>query len=126
MTRWEYIALVALCAASISYTITWAGIFSKVRDIVSKWGKWFDDLIHCPYCFCHYVILAIMLTTRHIGDYLVRITDVGLYNFLFTWFVIVCLTSLLHAVMLIAYKPVAEVETFRRLKTEREKENQSS
>jgi len=122
MTRWEYILLVALCAASISYTITWAGIFSKVRDAVSRWGKWFEDLIHCPYCFCHYVILVIMLTTRHIGDYLVRITDVGLYNFLFTWFVIVCLTSLFHAVMLVAYKPVAEVETFRRLKAEREKE----
>jgi len=122
MARLEYITLVALCAASVSYTITWAGIFSKLRDLVSKWGPWFEDLIHCPYCFCHYVILVIMLTTRHIGDYLVLITDVGLYNFLFTWFVIVCLTSLFHAVMLVAYKPVAEVETFRRLKAEREKE----
>ena len=124
MARLEYIALVALCAASVSYTITWAGIFSKLRDVVSKWGPWFEDLIHCPYCFCHYVILVIMLTTSHLGDYLVRITDIGLYNFLFTWFVIVCCTSLLHAVMLIAYKPVAEVESFRKLKAERQRQIQ--
>lgn len=122
MTRLEYIVFVSLCAASISYTITWAGIFSKLREAVGKMGGWFDDLIHCPYCFCHYVILVIMLTTRHIGDYLIRITNVGIYDFIFTWFVIVCITSLLHAVMLIAYKPVAEVETFRKLKAKRGKE----
>ena len=119
MSSWEYIALVALCAASISYTITWAGIFSKVRDVVSKWGTWFEDLVHCPYCFCHYVILVIMFTTKNLGGYLVQITNFAIYNFLFTWFVIVCCTSLLHAVMLIAYKPVAEVETYRKLKKER-------
>lgn len=122
MGTWEYIALVALCAASVSYTITWAGIFSRLRDFVSRWGRWFEDLIHCPYCFCHYVILVIMLTTRNLGEYLIRINDVGIYNFLFTWFVIVCLTSLLHAVMLIAYKPVAEFETYRKMRAERKKE----
>ena len=123
MTCWEYIALVSLCAASVSYTITWAGIFSRLRDLVSKWGLWFEDLIHCPYCFCHYVILVIMLTTRHLGDYLIRINNVGIYNFLFTWFAIVCLTSLLHAVMLVAYKPVAEIETYRKMRAKRHNEN---
>lgn len=118
----EYIASVALCAASISYTITWAGIFSGLRELVSKWGRWFEDLIHCPYCFCHYVILVIMFTTRNLGGYLIRINDVGIYNFLFTWFAIVCLTSLLHAVMLVAYKPVAEIETYRKIRAERKRE----
>ena len=112
----KYILLVALCAASISYTVTVAGIFKTVRKFVSKWGEWFEDLIHCPYCFGHYVILAIMFTTSDLSSRLVPITNSVVYNFLFTWFCIVCVMSLLHAVMLIAYKPVAVAETYRKLK----------
>lgn len=116
MNSWEYVGFVALCAASISYTVTWAGIFKWLRELVTKWGSWFEDLIHCPYCFCHYVILVIMFTTKDLDSYLIHINDWIVYNFLFTWFVIVCCTCLLHVAMLIAYKPVAEVESFRKLK----------
>lgn len=115
----EYLIEVALCAACISYTITWAGIFEWLRKFVSKFGEWFDELFHCPYCFSHYVVLIIMLTTQDISDKLIHITNYVLYNFLFTWFTIVCLVSLLHCIMLIAYKPVAEVEAFRKLKNKR-------
>ena len=111
----SYIILVALCAASISYTICVAGIFAWLRNLVSKWGNWFDDLFHCPYCFGHYVILVIMLTTSDLTSKLAPITTNTLYNFLFTWFCIVCAMSLLHAVMLVAYKPIAELETFRKI-----------
>ena len=115
IAMFKYIILVALCAASISYTVCVAGIFEWLRNLVSKWGNWFDDLIHCPYCFGHYVILVILLTTSDLSSRLVPITSNILYNFLFTWFCIVCVMSLLHAVMLIAYKPVAELETFRKI-----------
>lgn len=112
----EYILLVALCAASISYTITFAGIFKKLRDYTDNFGEWLSELCHCPYCFGHYVVLTIMITTGNLSNYLVKITDCTLYNFLFTWFAIVCVMSVIHAIMLIAYKPVAEAETFRKLK----------
>ena len=123
LTSFKYIILVALCAASISYTITFAGIFKWLRKILSKWGEWFDELIHCPYCFGHYVVLTIMLTTSNLSSVLVPITASVVYNFLFTWFCIVCVMSLLHAVMLIAYKPVAELETFRKLKEKKQQLN---
>ena len=110
-----YIILVALCAASISYTISYTSIFLGFREWVSKFHHKLEELIHCPYCLCHYVILTIMFTTNDISSKLVPITNNIVYNFLFTWFCIVCVTSLLHCVMLIAYRPVMKYMTDRKI-----------
>ena len=110
-----YIILVALCAASISYTISYTSIFLGFREWISKFHHKLEELIHCPYCLCHYVILTIMFTTNNISSKLVPITNNIVYNFLFTWFCIVCITSLLHCVMLIAYRPVMKYMTDRKI-----------
>ena len=110
-----YIILVALCAASISYTISYTSIFLGFREWISKFHYKLEELIHCPYCLCHYVILTIMFTTNDISSKLVPITNNIVYNFLFTWFCIVCITSLLHCVMLIAYRPVMQYMTDRKI-----------
>ena len=110
-----YIILVALCAASISYTISYTSIFLGFREWISKFHHKLEELIHCPYCLCHYVILTIMFTTNDISSKLVPITNNIVYNFLFTWFCIVCITSLLHCVMLIAYRPVMKYMTDRKI-----------
>ena len=110
-----YIILVALCAASISYTISYTSIFLGFREWISKFHHKLEELIHCPYCLCHYVILTIMFTTNDISSKLVPITNNIIYNFLFTWFCIVCVTSLLHCVMLIAYRPVMKYMTDRKI-----------
>ena len=110
-----YIILVALCAASISYTISYTSIFLGFREWISKFHHKLEELIHCPYCLCHYVILTIMFTTNNISSKLVPITNNIVYNFLFTWFCIVCITSLLHCVMLIAYRPVMQYMTDRNI-----------
>ena len=110
-----YIVLVALCAASISYTISYTSIFLGFREWISKFHHKLEGLIHCPYCLCHYVILTIMFTTNDISSKLVPIADNIVYNFLFTWFCIVCVTSLLHCVMLIAYRPVMKYMTDRKI-----------
>lgn len=110
-----YIILVALCAASISYTISYTSIFLGFREWISKFHHKLEELIHCPYCLCHYVILTIMFTTNDISSKLVLITNNIVYNFLFTWFCIVCITSLLHCVMLIAYRPVMQYMTDRKI-----------
>ena len=110
-----YIILVALCAASISYTIIYILIFIGFREWISKFHHKLEELIHCPYCLCHYVILTIMFTTNNISSKLVPITNNIVYNFLFTWFCIVCITSLLHCVMLIAYRPVMQYMTDRKI-----------
>ena len=110
-----YIILVALCAASISYTISYTSIFLGFREWISKFHHKLEELIHCPYCLCHYIILTIMFTTNDISSKLVPITNNIVYNFLFTWFCIVCVTSLLHCVMLIAYRPVIQYMTDRKI-----------
>ena len=110
-----YIVLVALCAASISYTISYTSIFLGFREWNSKYHHKLEELIHCPYCLCHYIILTIMFTTNNISSKLVPITNNIVYNFLFTWFCIVCITSLLHCVMLIAYRPVMQYMTDRKI-----------
>ena len=110
-----YIVLVALCAASISYTISYTSIFLGFREWISKFHHKLEELIHCPYCLCHYVILTIMFTTNDISSKLVPITNNIVYNFLFTWFCIVCITSLLHCVMLIAYRPIMKYMTDRKI-----------
>ena len=111
-----YILIVSLCSASISYTVSCAGIFEGLRKAVSKWGKWFEDLIHCPYCFGHYVTLAIILITLMGGSELFYIADWNLFDLLFVWFACVCVMSLLHFIMVRAYKPVAESEAIRKFK----------
>ena len=110
-----YIILVALCAASISYTISYTSIFLGFREWISKFHHKLEELIHCPYCLCHYVILTIMFTTNDISSKLVPIANNIVYNFLFTWFCIVCITSLLHCVMLIAYRPIMKYMTDRKI-----------
>ena len=110
-----YIILVALCAASISYTISYTSIFLGFREWISKFHHKLEELIHCPYCLCHYIILTIMFTTNDISSKLVPIANNIVYNFLFTWFCIVCITSLLHCVMLIAYRPVMQYMTDRKI-----------
>ena len=113
VTNIIYILAIALCSASISYTISMAGIFKWLREWIDKvFPEKISELVHCPYCLAHYIILCIMLTT-HINSYLIPISSYVLYNFLFTWFVIVCLVSLLHFVMVRTYAPVAILETYR-------------
>lgn len=104
----NYVLLVALCAASISYTIGVTSLFEWLRNLVTNniKGK-AGELIH-PYYLGHYAILVIMLTTRNIKARLIPITDHIVYDFIFTWFCIVCIMALLHYFMNLAYKPTSK------------------
>lgn len=126
MSILEYILSVALCAACISYTICWTSIFKWFRELLSKVHSKIEELIHCPYCFSHYVVLTIMLTTENVSQYLVPITNCTIYNFLFTWFAIVCVISLLHFVMLRTYRPVMDYMADRYLMKEQEKRRKAA
>lgn len=123
--EWTYILTVALCAASISYTISVTSIFEWLRNLIEDHiGGKIEELIHCPYCLGHYVVLVIMFTTKYLYRYLIPITENIVYDFLFTWFCIICVLSLLHYFMNLAYKPIAENEGLRaRLKAQKERKN---
>lgn len=51
---------IALATASISMTITKSNITKKLRELISKGGSWAEELIHCPYCLCHWVAAIII------------------------------------------------------------------
>ena len=123
---WTYILTVALCAASISYTISVTSIFEWLRNLITNHiGGKIEELIHCPYCIGHYVVLVIMFTTKYVENHLIPITETMVYDFLFTWFCIVCVLSLLHDFMNLAYKPIAENEGLRaRLKAQKQRKNE--
>lgn len=121
----DYIVFVALCAACISYTICCAGIFKPLREWVSPIHPKIEELIHCPYCLSHYVVLVIMLTTSNVKEVLIYITGNVIYDFLFTLFTIVCIVALLHYVMCRAYAPVAEYLGYRALKKVKENKNKN-
>lgn len=125
ITYGSYILAVALCAASISYTISTTNIFQWLRNLITDHiGGKIEELIHCPYCLGHYVILVIMLTTKSVRSYLVPITGYLVYDFLFTWFCIVCVLSLIHYFMNLAYKPIAEKEGIREKLKEQKRRHQ--
>lgn len=122
---WTYILAVALCAASISYTISVTSIFEWLRNFIADHiGGKIEELIHCPYCLGHYIVLVIMLTTKNMRYHVVEISRGYIYNFLFTWFCIICVMALIHYFMNLAYKPIAENEGLRaRLKAQKQRDN---
>lgn len=124
MSSIMYIGMVALCVASISYTICYTSIFKWLREWISPLHPKLEELIHCPYCFAHYVTLVVMFTTKNVSSYLIPITGLIWYDFLFTWFCIICVVSLLHSIMLIAYKPVIEFVTNRKIAQMQQKHKQ--
>lgn len=108
-----YILMVALCTACISYTICCTSIFLWLRELVSPIHPKIEELIHCPYCLSHYIVLTIMLLTDNTPVY--SVFPWYVCNFILTLFVIVGVVSLFHFVMVRAYKPVAEYMVDRQL-----------
>lgn len=108
----EYILLVALCAASISFTITTTSMFKWLREGLSPIHTKIEELMYCPYCFSHYVVLVILFCTNSV---LAPVTSLVWFNFLFTWFVIVCIVAVLHYILLRAYEPVAKAMMSREI-----------
>lgn len=106
---------VALCSAAISFTITVTSIFSWFRESVSTLGHKMEELVHCPWCFSHYVTLLILLSSAvpslpFAGS---GVMIPKLYNFCITWFTVQCIVGLLHYVLLRAYEPVAKAMAMR-------------
>lgn len=101
----ETIFITALCAAGISFTVTWTSIFEPVRGVIGKLHPKLEELINCPWCFCHYVVFAILLLTKL--EY-VQAFKYQWANFFFTSFAVICVCGVLHWVLLRAYEPVMQ------------------
>jgi hypothetical protein len=92
----EKFIYISLACSAISFTITWTSIFEPVRNLVSKLGQKFEQLIHCPWCLNHYIVLIVVIIFYRY-DWL---------QMIMMWFAIVAAGGLVHYVLLRAYKPV--------------------
>ena len=106
-----------LCVSSITYIIAVSGVFSPIRNLISKLGKWFDDLIHCPFCLSFYVSLMFLWLVRYPEIFTMitgEVLEDSIFQTLLDLFCIMTISSLCHYVMLRAYKPIVEEAQIRR------------
>jgi hypothetical protein len=111
----------ALCCASISFTITYTGLFKPLREWLSPIHKKIEDLFHCPWCFGHWCVFILLLTSDLPW---IIISKWAVYNFLFTAFVMTAVQGLLHYVLLRAYEPVAKYLAQRKIDALKKKNKQ--
>lgn len=113
-----YIILI-LAVTAISFTVAVTSIFSWLRELVSKIHPKLEELIHCPWCLSHYILLGFML----ISDLsIINITYITVIDYLLMWFACLTIIGLLHYVLLRTYEPIAKQMTMRHLQKMRDKE----
>jgi hypothetical protein len=112
----ESLLILALCVSSVSFTVTTTSIFKEVREWVSAIHHKLEELIHCPWCFSHWITFIVLLM---IGNW-IEITGWSFIDFLLNTFAITCISGLSHFVLLRAYEPVAKAMVARQIeKTQR-------
>lgn len=105
-------------SAAISFTITRTGIFTSFRELISSVHPKLEQLIWCPWCLNHYVVIIMLLTS---DIELLEVSKYSIYNFLFTMFLIVGAAGILHYVLIRAYEPVIDTMLERELEKSRKK-----
>jgi hypothetical protein len=106
------IIISAFVVSCISFTITWTSIFRPIREKIGSWHPKLDELMHCPWCFSHYVAF-IMVYTSELEVPIV--SDIAFYQFMFTSFAIIGISGVIHYILLRAYEPVAKASVMRQL-----------
>ena len=119
----EIILILALASGGIAFTITTTSMFEWLRELVSKLGPKFEELIHCPWCLGHYITLILMFSTL---PAIPRISGIDFtLVFILLWFTTVALSGFVHYVLLRAYEPVGKAMA-RRTIEKLKKKNLSS
>lgn len=118
-THLEFLVVMALVVCSISFTVSFTGIFKPVRELLSRIHPKVEELIHCPYCFGHWVTFAVL---GIVNDW-IPFTKIGFIDYLLTAFAIMALAGLGHYVLLRAYKPVHEEMAYREIEKLKRKNN---
>lgn len=102
----------ALCCASISFTITITGMFKWLREALSPIHSKIEDLIHCPWCFGHWVTIIFLLTSNMQR---LHFSEEPSYNLLVTWFVIMGMEAPIYYILLRAFEPVLKITAQRKI-----------
>lgn len=114
------LVLTAFVVSSISFTVTFTGLFKEVRELISSKHHKLEELIHCPWCFSHWVTFFILL----ISDSSVKFTGSLFIDFFINAFAITAISGLFHYVLLRAYEPVAKAMINRHI--EKMRQNQTN
>ena len=101
-----------LVTAAISFTVTTTSVFSFLREWVSKIHPKLEELIFCPWCFSHYVVFTILLTSNIKG---IIVSSNIYYQFFFDAFTIIGGSGILHYILLRAYEPVTKLLVQRKI-----------
>lgn len=116
-----YFTLGLACGA-ITFTTSTTSIFKWFRELLSKIHPKIEELVHCPWCSNFWLVLLVVLTSNTTP---VQVFDIYWLNILVTIFLIMAFSGLLHYVLLLAYKPVAEASMMR-LKEKMQKQRQKN
>lgn len=60
----EQAIYLSMATASISFAVTELKLFAPLREWARKKGDWLGAVIHCGYCFGHWVALALVFMFR--------------------------------------------------------------
>ena len=93
------IFILSLIVASISFTISEAAIFRKLRIRVKLRSVFFGKLIHCGYCCSFWVAVPIMILYQPRLYFLFSPLD-----YLFTWFALAWIAGAQWAIMAALFK----------------------
>lgn len=52
------LVILSLAVAALSMTVAKSNVMAWLRDFVSEFGAWAEELIHCPYCLSHWLAVV--------------------------------------------------------------------
>lgn len=108
----QLLVMISLASAAISFTITTTTIFEWLRELISPIHKKIEELIHCPWCLGHYIVL-VMLIIFNKQTLFLNVPE--FWHYLLNWFACVCLMGIWHYILLRTYKPIAEAMARREI-----------
>ncbi len=102
------IFIIACCLSAISFTITFTSIFKWLRELLSKIHPKIEELIHCPWCLSHWILI---ISSIFIYDKvnILPITFISIIDYIIVCFAIICISGIFHYVLLRAYEPVSRM-----------------
>src|SRR5690606_6961353 len=102
--------LISLAVAAISFTITITSIFEGLRKLLSKIHQKIDELVHCPWCLGHYIMLVVLLLCK---DAVIPLNSSLIISFIINWFSCIAIMGIVHHILLRAYEPVTKMKMLR-------------
>jgi hypothetical protein len=107
-----YLILITLACAGISHTITTTSMFKWFRELLSPIHHKVEELVHCPWCFGHYVMMFGLLV---FWNHIFFLDIPNLLHLILNWFACITVMGLIHYVTLRAYEPIAKAMMHREL-----------